>query len=90
MSYYDTDSRDKVTICLPATNMLFLFCVMQLIFNMFIFFGMTILFWKFLLSLKFLNAGCFWTSPTLIPLFQLLVQSMSIKPLWLRNFSPQR
>lgn len=58
MSHHTSDSRNKVTICLSAPNTLLLFCMMQFIFNMPIFFGMMTLFLKFILSLKFLNVGC--------------------------------
>lgn len=58
MSHHTSDSRNKVTICLSAPNTLLLFCMMQFIFNMPIFFGMMTFFLKFILSLKFLNVGC--------------------------------
>lgn len=90
MFHYASDSRNKVTIHLSAANTLFLFCMMQFIFNVFIFFGMMTLFLEFLLSLKSLNIGCFLSFPKLISLFQLLVQSMLVKPIWLRNLSHQR
>lgn len=90
MSHYVSDSRNKVTIRLSAANTLFLFRIMQFIFNMFIFFDMMTLFWEFFYPWNSLILAASWVSPTLISLFQLLVQGMSDKLIWLRNLSHQR
>lgn len=90
MSHYVSDSRNKVTIRLSAANTLFLFRIMQFIFNMFIFFDTMTLFWEFFYPWNSLILAASWVSPTLISLFQLLVQGMSDKLIWLRNLSHQR